>query len=116
MEKTAEVIQQVIVTVADVVQVAIQVMDAGISKVFHFIVKTVEDAVRTIGSFFVSLGKLIIHTIEALSLLFHFGEILATHKLIMDLVREIHQRRPRRRADLPRPGQRHQELRHTRRQ
>ena len=86
VEKTAEVIQQVIVTVADVVQVAIQVMDAGISKVFHFIVKTVEDDVRTIGSFFVSLGKLIIHTIEALSLLFHFGEILATHKLIMDLV------------------------------
>ena len=86
VEKTAEVIQQVIVTVADVVQVAIQVMDNGILKVFHFIVKTVEDAVRTIGSFFVSLGKLIIHTIEALSLLFNFGEILATHKLIMDLV------------------------------
>ncbi len=64
-------------------------MDNGLRKVFHFIVKTVEDAVRTIGSFFVSLGKLIIHTIEALSLLFNFGEILATHKLTMDLVEKF---------------------------
>ena len=89
VEKVAEVIQQVVITVADTVTVAIQVLDNGIKKVVHFVVKELEDAVKTIGSLFIQLGKLIIHTIEALSLLFNFGEILKTHQLIQDLVEKF---------------------------
>ena len=89
VEKVAEVIQQVVITVADTVTVAIQVLDNGINKVVHFVVKELEDAVKTIGSLFIQLGKLIIHTIEALSLLFNFGEILKTHVLIQGLVEKL---------------------------
>ena len=89
VEKVAEVIQQVVITVADAVTVAIQVVDNGIRKVVHFVVKELEDAVKTIGSLFIQLGKLVIHTIEALSLLFNFAEILKTHQLIQDLVEKF---------------------------
>ena len=113
VEKVAEVIQQVVITVADTVTVAIQVLDNGIRKVVHFVVKELEDAVKTIGSLFIQLGKLIIHTIEALSLLFNFGEILKTHQLIQDLVEKLIHGNQVDDLEATRPGSGHQEHRHA---
>lgn len=89
VEKAIKVIEEVVITVADVVHVAIQVMDAGAKKVFHWVVKKLEDAVKAIGSFFVALGKLIVRTVEALSLLFNFKEILITHGQIQTLMDKL---------------------------
>jgi hypothetical protein len=89
VENAVKVIEEVVITVADVVQVAIQVMDNGIQKVFHWVVKKLEDAVKAIGSFFLALGKLIVRTVEALSLLFNFKEILITHHQIQSLMDKL---------------------------
>ncbi len=89
VQQVVDVIQQVVITAADKIAVAIEVLDNGILKVFHFIVKVVEDAVNTVGSLLIQLGKELINTIEALSLIFHFGEILKTHQLIMGQVNKL---------------------------
>jgi hypothetical protein len=86
VEQVADVIQQVVVTVAEDVRVAIQVLVEGATKVFDWVVNTVEDAVHAIGSFFIQLGKLIMKVIEALSLLFNFKEIMHAHDLLQQLL------------------------------
>jgi hypothetical protein len=90
VQQVADVIQQIVVTVAEDVRVAIQVIENGIAKVVNFVVKTVEDAVHAIGSFFIQLGKLIMDTIEALSLLFDFQAIHDTFLMLENLVNQLY--------------------------
>jgi len=79
-------VTQLIVSVADDIYVGIEYVVAGITHVVKDIIHGVEDVVRTIGSFFVKLGKLIKNVIEALSIVFHFDEILKTQQLLEGFV------------------------------
>jgi hypothetical protein len=78
--KIADTIENVIVSVADDIMVGINFIVGGIKQAFKAIIKVVEDVCNAIGSFFLQLAKLIEDLIEALSILFHFGEIMWTHR------------------------------------
>jgi hypothetical protein len=82
IKKLAAEIKQVIVSIAEDVYVGLQYVWNGIKKVFKAIIKVIEDIAHAIASFFVALAKLIEDIIEALSVLFHFGEIIWTQKWI----------------------------------
>lgn len=75
INKAEQAIENVIVSVADDIMVGINFIVNGVKQVFKAIIKVVEDVVNAIGSFFMQLAKLI----EALSVLFHFGEIIWAH-------------------------------------
>jgi hypothetical protein len=72
-------IENVIVSVADDIMVGIKFIVGTVERVFKAVIKVVEDVANAIGSFFMQLAKLIEEVIEALSVLFHFGEIIWTH-------------------------------------
>ncbi|UBF30749.1 hypothetical protein K9N68_39830 (plasmid) [Kovacikia minuta CCNUW1] len=80
LTKVVAEIKQVIVSIAEDVYVGLQYVWNDIKKVFKAIIKVVEDIAHAIASFFVALAKLIKDIIEALSVLFHFGEIMWTQK------------------------------------
>ena len=73
-------ITDLIVTIADEVMVGIRLFVNGVEQVFKAIVKVLDDIASAIGSFFAMLAKLIEDVIAALSVLFHFGEIMWTHR------------------------------------
>jgi hypothetical protein len=77
--KAVEAIESVVVSVADDIVVGIKYIVGKAEYVFKAIIKVVEDVANAIGSFFMQLAKLIEDVIEALSVLFHFGEIIWTH-------------------------------------
>jgi hypothetical protein len=79
IDKAVEAIESVIVSVADDIMVGIKFIVDGAERVFKAVIKVVEDVANAIGSFFMQLAKLIEDIIEALSVLFHFGEIIWTH-------------------------------------
>jgi len=62
--------------------VGIRLFVGAIEKVFHCQIKFLDDIASAVGSFFTMLEKAIDDVIEALSVLFHFEEILKTQKLI----------------------------------
>jgi hypothetical protein len=73
---------QVIVSVADDIYVGFQFFKDGVLQVVRHLIRDIADVAATIGAIFVKLGKLIKNAIEALSLLFHFGEIIKTKQII----------------------------------
>jgi hypothetical protein len=81
-----QTIENVIVSVADDIMVGINFIVNGVEKAFKAIIKVIEDVCNAIGSFFVQLAKLIEEMIEALSVLFHFGEIMNTHRWMRDQI------------------------------
>jgi hypothetical protein len=72
-------ITHIIVSVAEDIYVGIRLIINGIAHVFQQIIHIIEEVAAFIGSIFKELLKLIEDVIEALSVLFHFGEILWTH-------------------------------------
>jgi hypothetical protein len=77
-------ITHIIVSIAEEVYVGIRLIVQGIAYVFQQIIHVIEEVASFIGSIFKELLKLIEDVIEALSVLFHFGEILWTHKFVRD--------------------------------
>ena len=75
-------VTKVIVSIGTAVYVGIQYVENGVTKVFRFVVRQIEDLAATIGAFFVALGKAIKDIIELLSLLLHFEEVVKTHKIL----------------------------------
>jgi hypothetical protein len=71
-----------IVSVAEEVYVGIRYVVGTIVYVFKQVVHAVEEVAHAIGALFVALAKAIEKVLEALSVLFHFGEIVKTHTLI----------------------------------
>ena len=61
-------------------------MVKGVETVFKAIITVVEDIAAAVGSFFQMLAKAVEDLITALSVLFHFGEIIHTHKWIRDQI------------------------------
>lgn len=75
-------VESVVVSAGEGISVGISFVVDGVKKVFKAAVNAVEDVVNAIGAFFLEFGKIIDDVIEALSLLFHFGEIMKTHRWI----------------------------------
>jgi hypothetical protein len=84
-----DTIENVIVSVADDIMVGINFIIDGVKQAFKAIIKVIEDVCNAIASFFVQLLKTIEDFIAALSILFHFGEIIKTHTW---LAKQVNQR------------------------
>jgi len=82
VKSAAATITHVIVSVAEDVYAGIRFVVDGIAHVFRAIITGIEDVASAIGTFFIQLGKLIEEVIEALSVLFHFEEIIKTHNIL----------------------------------
>lgn len=78
----AAVIEQIAVSIADVIYIGIQYVIRGVKHVVREVVRDIEDVVTLIGAFFIKLGKLFEDMIELLSLLLHFEQIIATYKIL----------------------------------
>jgi hypothetical protein len=79
-------ITQCILSIGEDILAGIQYIVNGILKVFKAIIKVLDDVFPFLGSFFKMLEKLIDDVVAALSLLFHFGEIIQTHKWLRDQI------------------------------
>ena len=89
-EKLVIEITDILVSIADEVMVGIRMLVNGVETVFKAIVKVIDDIASAIGSFFKMLSKFIEDVIAALSVLFHFGYIIATQKfLVSDLKAQV---------------------------
>jgi len=75
-------ITHIIVSVAEEVYVGIRLIVNGVAKVFRAIIHTIEDVCKTIGAFFIKLGKLIVRVVEALSIFFHWDKIIQVHNAL----------------------------------
>lgn len=71
-------IKKVVVSIGREVYAGFQYLEQGVLKVVRAVVHTIDDIASLIGAFFVKLGKEIAKVVEALTVLFHFKEILAT--------------------------------------
>ncbi len=75
-------VTQVVVSIGNAVYAGIQYVENGVTKVFRFAVREIEDLAATVGAFFVALGKAIEDIVELLSLLLHFEEVVKTHTIL----------------------------------
>ena len=73
-------IENLLVSVADDILVGFHYLLQGVLHVLIIVVEVIGDIVRTLVAIFVQLEKIIEDVIEALSVLFHFGEIMWTHR------------------------------------
>ncbi|MBV9579402.1 MAG: hypothetical protein JO057_12510, partial [Chloroflexi bacterium] len=83
VKNAAATITDVVVAAAEDVYVGVRFIVDGVAHVFRSIIAGVEEAVAAIGTFFVELGHLIEEVIEALSVLFHFEEIIKTQQILL---------------------------------
>lgn len=72
-----------IVSIADAFMVGIRMLVKGVEQVFKAIVKVIDDIASPIGSFLKMLAKFIEDVIAALSVLFHFGRIMAVQRVLV---------------------------------
>ena len=70
-------------SVAEDVYVGIRAVVDGIAYVFKQIVRVIEDVASAIASFFVKLAKKLADVLEALSVVFHFGEVVKTQQFLL---------------------------------
>ncbi|UBF29989.1 PQQ-like beta-propeller repeat protein (plasmid) [Kovacikia minuta CCNUW1] len=80
VDQLIAIVQKVVTAIGDAVMVGINMLVKGIEQVFHCKIQFLEDIAAAIGSFFNMLEKVLSDVLEALSLLFHFGEILKTQQ------------------------------------
>ncbi|HVG98128.1 MAG TPA: hypothetical protein VNK05_14570 [Chloroflexota bacterium] len=82
LKRAAAKITHFLVSVAEEIYVGIRLIVAGVVYVFRQVVHALEEVAHAIGAFFVALAKAIAKVLEALSVLFHFGEILKTQQFV----------------------------------
>ncbi len=80
VEQLITVVQKVVTAIGDAVMVGINMLVHGIEQVFHCKIQFLEDIAAAISSFFNMLEKVLSDVLEALSILFHFGEIIKTQQ------------------------------------
>jgi hypothetical protein len=78
----AAAVVQIVISVGKDLYLGLQYLEAGVTKVLRQVLRDVEDVAIAIGSVFVQLGKDIVKVAEALSLIFHLGEVAATAGLL----------------------------------
>ena len=82
IKAAAAKVVQVVVSVAKDIAVGIQYIVDGVVNVVKAVAQDIEDVMISIGAFFVQLGKDIVKTVEALSLLLHLDEVIKTAALL----------------------------------
>jgi len=78
----AAAVAKIVISVGKELYLGLQYIENGVAKVLRQVLRTVEDVAIAIGSVFVQLGKDIVKVAEALSLIFHLGEVVATARLL----------------------------------
>ena len=71
-------IGQIVVSIGKDIYAGLKYIEAGVEKVLRQVLHDIEDVAIIIGSVFIQLGKLLVDVAEALSLIFHLKEVLAT--------------------------------------
>jgi outer membrane protein assembly factor BamB len=82
IKSDAAVVVQIVISIGRELYLGLQYIENGVTKVLRQALRDVEDVAIAIGSVFVELGKDIVKVAEALSLIFHLGEVVATAKLL----------------------------------
>jgi outer membrane protein assembly factor BamB len=77
-------ITHIIVSVGKEIYAGIRFIYNDVAYFFKHPLQALEDIVSAIGAFFQKLAKLIENVVEALSILFHFDEIVKTHTILRD--------------------------------
>ncbi len=75
-------IGQIVVSIGKDIYAGLKYIEAGVEKVLRQVLHDIEDVAIIIGSVFVQLGKILVDVVEALSLIFHLKEVLATANAI----------------------------------
>lgn len=78
----AAAVVQIVISVGKELYLGLQYIEDSVTKVLRQVLRDVEDVAIAIGSVFVQLGKDIVKVAEALSLVFHLGEVVATAGLL----------------------------------
>ena len=78
----AAAVVQIVISVGKELYLGLQYIENSVTKVLRQVLRDVEDVAIAIGSVFVQLGKDIVAVAEALSIIFHLGEVVATAKLL----------------------------------
>jgi outer membrane protein assembly factor BamB len=73
---------QIVVSVGKEIYLGLKYVEASVTKVLRQALRDIEDVAIAIGSVFVQLGKDIVKVAEALSVIFHLGEVVATFNLL----------------------------------
>lgn len=82
IKAAAATVVQVVVSVAKDIAIGIQYVIDNVVMVVKAVAQDIEDVMISIGAFFVQLGKDIVKTVEALSLLLHLDEVIKTAGLL----------------------------------
>lgn len=78
-----------VLSIAEDILAGIQYFVGEVLKVFKAIIKVLEDVFPFLGSFFKMLEKAIDDVLEAMSILFNFGEIIKTHRWLRDQINAL---------------------------
>jgi hypothetical protein len=84
LKKAAAKITHIVISIGKEIYAGLRFIFNGVAYFFKHPLQALEDVVAAIGAFFAKLAKLIKNVVEALSVLFHFEEIKATHRLLRD--------------------------------
>jgi len=75
-------VAKIVVSIGRDIYLGLQYVEDGLTKVLRVVLRKIEDFVIAVGSVFVQLGKDIVKAAEALSVIFHLGEVVNTYHLI----------------------------------
>lgn len=89
IKRLGSAIKKIVVSVGRDIYIGLQYVEDGLNKVVRAVVRTVEDVASAVGAFFVKLGKLIEHIVQALTILFHFDRIKDTAFWITDRFHDL---------------------------
>jgi hypothetical protein len=90
IKHAAATITHVVVSIGKEIYAGIRFIINGVALVFRHPLQFLDDVVAVIGTFFTKLAKLVKNVVEAIGILFHFDEIIKTHRLLRDeLLKQI---------------------------
>jgi hypothetical protein len=80
---------KLIVSIGKDIYLGLKYIENGIEKILRVVLKDIEDFAIAIGSVFVQLGKDIVKAAEALSVIFHLGQVVNTYNAMKEYLAEI---------------------------
>jgi hypothetical protein len=84
IKNAAAKITHIVISIGKEIYAGIRFIVGGVVYFFKHPLQAIEDVVASIGTFFTKLAKLVKNVIEAISVLFHFDEIVKTHNVLRD--------------------------------
>ncbi len=82
-------VSKLVVSIGKDIYLGLKYIENGIEKILRVVLKDIEDFAIAIGSVFVQLGKDIVKAAEALSVIFHLGQVLDTYHMMKDFIKQV---------------------------